>query len=233
MRLITVILALAALAGAVAPAAGRSDDAADVRLRIARAYGLEGWNGVEVLRYTFNVHSGEREVHRSWIWRVKERTVTLRNEGGDAGGEPFTYSLDDVRDNPSEDLKKVDQHFINDQYWLLFALHLAWDTEANVVVVGEEPLPIGEGTATKVTVQYPKEGGYTPGDAYDIYVEHGDHVVQWVYRRGGRPEPSLEATWEDQRRFGPLLIPTRFRSGDGSFEVRFSGVEVKTQDGNR
>lgn len=49
-----------------------------------------------------------------------------------------------------------------------------------------------------------------------------------VYREGGQPEASLVTTWEDQQRFGPLLIPTRFRSGDGTFEVWFSGVEVKT-----
>jgi hypothetical protein len=200
--------------------------AGDVRERIGREYGLDGWDRVEELRYTFNVRAGEREVSRAWIWRVKDRTVSFRDEV--AGGEPYTYSLDDVGENATEELRRIDHRFINDQYWLLFALHIAWDTDAAVVVAPEAPLPIGEGTATKVTVQYPKEGGYTPGDAYDVFVDADMRVVQWVYRQGGQEEPSLATTWEDQRRFGPLLIPTKFRSSDGTVKVWFSGVEVKT-----
>lgn len=226
MKMFTVIVTFAALSVPVASAAG----ADDVRERIGRAYGLDGWERVDELRYTFNVRAGEREVRRSWIWRVKDRTVTFRDEVADA--DPFTYSLDDVGDNPPEELKLIDHRFINDQYWLLFALHVAWDTDATVVVGEEVPLPIGEGKGTKVTVQYPEVGGYTPGDAYDIYLSGEHRVVQWVFREGGKPEPSLATTWDDQRRFGPLLIATRFRTGDGSFELWFSGVEVKTEDEN-
>jgi len=219
MTIITAISMLVALAMSATP------DAGDVRERLARAYGVEGWERVEELRYTFNIRAGEREVRRSWIWRVKDRTVTFRDEI--SGGQPFTYALDEVGDNPPEELKNIDHRFINDRYWLLFALHVAWDTVATVTVAEGETLPIGEGTATKVTVQYPKEGGYTPGDAYDIFVDPDMRVLQWVFRKGGQAEPSLATTWEDQRRFGPLLIATRHRSGDGSFEMWFSGVEVE------
>lgn len=225
MMILTVISVLVAL---TAPAAASEAD--QVRERIARAYGLDGWDRVEELRYTFNVQAGEREVRRSWVWRVKDRTVTYRDELD--SGEPFTYSLDDVGDDPTEKLKNIDHRFINDQYWLLFALHVAWDTDAAVTVAGEQPLPIGEGTATKVTVQYPDEGGYTPGDAYDLYVDPDMRVKQWVFRKGGQTEPSFAATWEDQRRFGPLLIPTRFGSADDASELWFTGVEVKTVDEN-
>lgn len=221
----TIIVAIYLLAALCAPAAaGTIADAA--RVRIAQEYGLNSWDRVEELRYTFNVRAGEREVRRSWIWRVKERTVSFRDEI--AGGDRYTYSRDDVGDEPSDELRKVDHRFINDQYWLLFALHIAWDTDATAVVDHEQPLPIGEGTGTKVTVQYPPEGGYTPGDAYDVFLDADIRIVQWVFREGGQPEASLATTWEDQQRFGPLLIPTRFRSSDGTFEVWFSGVEVKT-----
>ena len=221
MKIITAVFMLAALA--VPAAAG---DAEDVRARIGRTYGLDGWGQIEELRYTFNVKSGERETRRAWVWRVKDRTVTYRDEV--AGTEPFTYSLDDVGENPPEELKNVDHRFINDQYWLLFALHVAWDTDATITVADDQALPIGEGTATKVTVQYPQEGGYTPGDAYDIFVDQHDRVLQWVFRKGGQPEPSMAAAWDDQRRFGPLLIPTKFRWEDGSVKIWFSGIEVKT-----
>lgn len=220
----TIITAISILSALAMPAAA---DADDIRERIGRAYGAEGWERVEELRYTFNIRAGEREVRRSWIWRVKDRIVTFRDEI--AGGEPFTYSLDDVGEKPPEELKNIDHRFINDQYWLLFALHVAWDTDATVTVAEGEALPIGEGTATKVTVQYPEEGGYTPGDAYDLFVDPDMRVLQWVFRKGGQQEPSLATTWEDQRRFGPLRMATRFRTGDGSFELWFSGVEVKME----
>ncbi len=234
MGKIAIFLALAALLAAAAAGAGTDE----LRTRIGQEYGLDHWDDVEELRYTFNVRAGEREVRRSWVWRVKRRTVTFRDDI--AGGEAVTYSLDDIGETTkgettkgettADDLKKIDHRFINDQYWLLFALHVAWDTGAEVTAADGEPLPIGEGTATKVTVQYPEEGGYTPGDAYDIFVNADGRVVQWVFRQGGQPEPSLVTTWEDQREIGPLVIPTRFRSSDGSFELWFSGVQVITLD---
>jgi len=217
-RFLTVI---AVLSVATAVSAGPDD----IRTRIARAYGLDGWNQVQELRYTFNVKVGEREVKRSWIWQTKERRVTFRDEL--AGGEPITYFQGDVGGDASDELKTVDHRFINDQYWLLFALHVAWDEAASVTTETDQPLPIGEGVATKVTVQYPETGGYTPGDAYDIYVGPDDRILQWVFREGGQTEPSLATTWEDHRRFGPLLIPTKFTSGDGTFRLWFTGVAVE------
>ncbi len=199
--------------------------AEDIRSRIAKTYGLDGWNEIEELRYTFNVKAGEREVRRSWIWRPKDRRVTFRDDI--AGGDTVTYSLDDMSGTPSDELKTIDHRFINDQYWLLFALHLVWDKDADFSVTPNVPLPIGEGSATKITVQYPKTGGYTPGDAYDLYVGADNRVLQWIYRAGGREEPSLITRWEKQRRLGPLLIPTEFQSENGGFILWFSELEIK------
>ena len=218
MKFATTLVALTLL---VIPIVANADD---VRTRVATVYGLEEWDQVEELRYTFNVKVGEREVRRSWIWRPKDKRVTFRDELSE--DEPFSYNLDDVGDNPPEELKNIDHRFINDQYWLLFALHIAWDQDATVTRIADQPLPIGEGSATKLTVQYPETGGYTPGDAYDIYIGTDDRVVQWVFREGGQADPSLATTWENHQHFGPLLIPTEFKSADGSFRLWFSGVAV-------
>jgi len=96
MRIITAILIVAVLVMPVASGA----DADKLRTLVGQAYGLDGWDSVEELRYTFNVKAGEREVRRSWVWRVKDRTVTFRDEV--AGTEPFTYSLDEVGEAPPE-----------------------------------------------------------------------------------------------------------------------------------
>jgi hypothetical protein len=192
---------------------------------LAGLYGLDGWDQIEELRYTFNVRSGDREVKRSWVWRVADREVTYHDEMSEA--DPVSYSQDDINENTGDELKKVDHRFINDQYWLLFALHVMWDKDATVTETAGQPLPIGDGTATRITVQYPETGGYTPGDAYDIYVGEDGYVTQWVFRQGGQAEPSLATTWEDHRRVGPIVVPTRFRSADGGFELWFSDVSVK------
>ena len=199
--------------------------AGDAPAALAKLYGINGWDQIEELHYTFNVRSGGREVRRSWVWRVTDRKVTFRDEL--SGEEPVSYSLDDINEKTGDDLKKVDHRFINDQYWLLFALHVAWDKDAAVTETAAQPLPIGEGTATRITVQYPETGGYTPGDAYDIYIGEDGYVTHWVFRQGGQPEPSLATTWEDHRRAGPIVVPTRFRSGDGGFELWFSDVAVR------
>lgn len=196
-----------------------------IRLRVAKAYGLDGWRQIEELRYTFNVKAGEREVRRSWVWRPKEDRITFHDDI--AGDEPFTYSRSELADGASEELKTIDHRFINDQYWLLFALHLAWDEDATVTATSDAALPIGEGSATRITVQYPETGGYTPGDAYDLYVGADDRVIEWVYRKGGQEEPSLATTWQNHRRLGPLLVPTEFQSRDGKFKLWFSGLEIR------
>ena len=199
--------------------------AQDTGKTVAEKYGLNGWDKIEELRYTFNVSSGGREVKRAWVWRVKDRKVTYHDELSEE--EPVTYSLDDVGEATPDDLKKVDHRFINDQYWLIFALHVAWDKDAAVTEAASQPLPAGDGTGTRVTVQYPDTGGYTPGDAYDIYVGGDGYVTHWVFRQGGQEEPSLTTTWEDHKKAGPLVVPTRFRSEDGGFELWFSDVAVR------
>jgi hypothetical protein len=212
-----------------ASAAAATVSADDIRSEIGKTYGADGFDSIVELRYTFNIQAGQREVHRSWIWRPRESRVTFQDLGKDEG--PTTYDRDTLDAAPSDALIAIDKRFINDQYWLLFALHVLWDRDANVTEdTGLKPLPIGEGSARHVTIAYPKTGGYTPGDVYELYMGEDGRVLQWVYHSGGKPEPSLITTWENQRRFGPLLIPTEFRSADGGFRLWFSDISVKTAD---
>src|SRR5262249_44642716 len=50
--------------------------------------------------------------------------------------------------------------FINDQYWLLLPLHVAWDRSATVTDQGMNKLPLGNASADRVVVKYPPEGSY-------------------------------------------------------------------------
>jgi hypothetical protein len=93
-----------------------------------------------------------------------------------------------------------------------------------------QKLPLGKGSAKRVVVKYPSEGGYTPGDTWELYVGSDNRVEEFVYHRGGPTKPSVViATWAGYKKAGPLLISTDRRgTADGKpLRVSFSDVSVK------
>jgi hypothetical protein len=81
-----------------------------------------------------------------------------------------------------------------------------------------------------VVVKYPSEGGYTPGDTWELYVGSDGRVEEFVYHRGGSKKPSLVmATWEGYKKAGPFLFSTDRRgTADGKpLQISFSDVSVK------
>jgi hypothetical protein len=68
-----------------------------------------------------------------------------------------------------------------------------WDISAIVTDEGMQKLLLGNGSGEKVVVKYPSEGGYSPGDTRDGYVD-ADGRVQEVDRL------SPQGTEEAQRR---------------------------------
>lgn len=126
---------------------------------------------------------------------------------------------------------QIDPAFINDQYWLLLPLHVVWDSSATVTDAGMQKLPIGSGAAEQVVMKYPSQGGYAPGDTWELYVGADKRVEQMIYHRGGTGKPSLViATWADHKKAGPLLVSTDHRgTADGKpVRISFSDVSVKT-----
>jgi hypothetical protein len=191
---------------------------------VARLYGLDSFKGIDKIRYTFNAKFEGKTMARSWVWDVGRHDVTLT----DPGAPPFSYCRDSMQDTTSSSkIRKADAAFINDQYWLLFPLHLAWDSFKKTTIEKNRPLPIGSGTATQITVAYPSMGGYTPGDAFDLFIDNRDTVRQWTYRRGNAATPTRLARWEDYHRVGPLLISLSRPGQDSTFRVWFTDVAVQ------
>jgi len=222
--LIGWLLALT-LSAAVGHAVGADGgDAGGLGQQVADTYGFADWDAVEVLGFTFNVQTPERRVARRWTWRPKENLVTLEVEGA----EPITYRRDEIADDTPESVRQADRQFINDSYWLLFPFQLVWSNPA-ITDAGQASLPIGEGEGHKLVVRYPAEGGYTPGDAYDLYLDDAGLIVQWVYRGGGG-EDGRAMTWENNLNLGPIKVSSEHRNEDGSFRLWFSGLSLKTSD---
>src|SRR5262249_13024911 len=179
--------------------------------QVADAYGLASFDQVEAIRYTFHLKApAGQSVSRSWIWEPKTDQVSYEAKDKKSGKPvKVTYVRSDVDSQPANVKSEIDPAFINDQYTLLFPLHVYWDSWADVQDVGAQKLPLGKGTADKVVVKYPSEGGYTPGDTWDLYIGPDKRVLEFAYHRHGSGQPKLvTAKWEDYKKAGPLLFST-------------------------
>jgi hypothetical protein len=197
--------------------------------QMAQTYGLDSFGQVAGIRYTFNAElSGLKRSH-TWEWDPKTDTVSY--EGKDKEGKPVKVTYQRTQLSSQSDLVKneVDPAFVNDQYWLLFPFHVAWDG-APVTDEGMHKLPLGKGSAERVVVKYRSDRGYTPGDTWILYVGADKRIVEFVYHRGGSRKPSVViATWAGYKKAGSLLFSTDHRGTADAKPIRvtFSDVAVK------
>jgi hypothetical protein len=200
-RLPFVVLALAAMSWA---------QKAPIANEIAKAYGVDSWDKVEAVRYTWHAQFPGVDVARAWTWEPKTGQVSF--EGKDKDGKPVkvTYPSNQLASQPANVKDEIEPGFINDQYWALFPFHVVWDGSSTVTDDGMQKLPIGTGSARRVTVKYPAEaGGFTPGDTWTLYVGKDNRVEQFVYHRGGDKKPSVViAKWIAYKKAGPILFAT-------------------------
>jgi hypothetical protein len=201
-------------------------------IKIAKTYGIDSWDKVEAIRYTWNGEiPGLFKLSHAWEWEPKTGKVTYEGKDKDGKYVKVSYVRSDLSSQPDAVKNEVEPSFVNDNYWLLFPFHAYWDTSATVTDQGMKKLPIGTGLAQLVTVKYPAEvGGYTPGDTWDLYVAKDNRVEQFIYHRGGAKKPSLvTATWAGYKKAGPLLISTEHKgTADGKpLHIWISGLAVK------
>ena len=201
--------------------------------QIAKAYGIDSYDQVEAIRYTWNIDiPGLFKASHKWEWEPKTGRISF--EGTDKDGKPVkvSYLQSQLNSQPADVKDMVEPSFVNDNYWLIFPFHAYWDKSATITDEGMQKLPIGKGTARKVVVKYPAEaGGYTPGDTWDLYVGPDYRVVEFVYHRGGPKKPSLvTATWTGYKKAGPLLFSTEHRgtADDKPLHLWITDVAVKT-----
>jgi hypothetical protein len=194
--------------------------------QIAKTYGLDSFGQIEQIRYTF--HIPERNLSRTWVWEPKTDQVSY--EGKDKAGNPvkLTYLRSQLSSQAALVKDEIDPAFINDQYWLLFPLHLVWDSSAMVGDTGMHKLPLGKGSARRVVVTYPPDG-YSPGDTWALFIAPDNRIQQWIYNHGGSPKWTGVWSWEGYKRAGPLLVSLNHHGkvADKPVRVFFSEVAVK------
>jgi len=198
--------------------------------QIAKTHGLDSFGQIDAIRYTFNIDAGPLKLSRSWVWEPK--TGQISYEGKDKAGNPVkvTYSRAQLATQSAVVKDEIEPAFFNDQYNLLLPFHLVWDTSATVEDAGMQKLPLGKGSAQKVVLKYPSEGGYTPGDTWNLFVGSDGRIRELDFHHGGPAKPSVfTATFTDYQKVGPLLLSLDHPGkADGQpARVFFSNVAVR------
>jgi hypothetical protein len=201
--------------------------------KIAEAYGIDSFGQIDAVRSTFNIDFPGLKVAQSWIWEPKSDRVTYKGKDKDGNPVKISYVRSQLSSQPDNVKNEIDPSFNNNQYWLFLPFHACWDTSAKVEDTGMHKLPIGVGSARRVVMTYPAEGGgYTPGDTWEMYVGRDNLIQQLLWRRGpGKPiiVNLVNAKWLDYKKVGPLLVSLDHRgTGDGKpLRIFFTDVAVK------
>lgn len=184
---------------------------------IANAYGFAKWDTVNQLTFTFNVDRDTSHFERSFIWEPKSKKVT------------YSTATDTVVFH-QDSIKRVslaaDKAFINDKYWLLAPFQLLWDEGVTFTEKENVKAPISKEILNVLTINYPTEGGYTPGDAYDFYYGTDYRIKEWVFREKNSPTPSLVYTWEDLQEINGITFCTMHKDSTGTKKIYFTNLSV-------
>ena len=211
--------------------ASLAQPASPVAEQLAKAYGIDSYGQIEAVRYTFNIE-GPLNLSRSWVWEPKTGKITYEGKGKD--GKPLKIDFVQSELKPDSPVVKdrIDWFFVNDNYWAFLPFHVYWDAPgADITDKGMQKLPLGDGSARLVVMQYSK-AGYTPGDRWDLYLDPENRMVEMVYHRGDPKStvPGLvTVTWAGYKKAGPLVFSTEHRgTADGKpLHLFFTNVAVK------
>lgn len=186
--------------------------------KIANAHGFEYWKNVSEISFTFNVDRDTTHYERQWKWQPKSNDVRMI-----AGTDTIAFN----RNNLDSISTVHDRAFINDKYWLLVPFQLVWDSKAEISEPLKAQAPVSDNTLNKVTITYTQKGGYTPGDAYDIFFDDNYIIQEWIYRRQNAAEPSLINTFENYTTINGLKFAQDHKQKDVNWNLNFTNIEVK------
>ncbi len=185
--------------------------------KIANAHGYQNWKNVKNFQFTFGGKIEDSSSGRAWVWNPKTNNVKLiRN------GETTEYN----RNNMDTIALKADRAFINDKFWALIPFQLIWDEGTTISEPIEEASPISKKQLNKIILTYSNNGGYTPGDAYDIYYDNEYIIREWSYRKGNTAKPTLSNTFENYKDTNGLKIAQSHKIFESDRNLLIRNIKV-------
>jgi len=185
---------------------------------ISQAYGIQAWDNVNEIQFTFNVDRDDFHSERSFHWKPKSDDIIYIN-----GSDTLSYNRQQTLDSLQ---MEGDKRFINDKYWLMVPFQLIWDPNLEFTDTKNVVAPISNDTLNKLTFVYPSEGGYTPGDAYDLYYNNEFLVKEWSFRQANQSEPNLTMTWENVVEMNGLKFATMHQDSLGHLKIHFTNLHI-------
>ncbi len=185
---------------------------------IAEASGFHNWDNVNEIKFTFNVDRTDRHFDRTWTWEPKTGKVIM-----ESAKDTVVFNHKSV-DSTSFG---ADTAFVNDKYWLLAPFNLIWDDTAEITTSEKVLAPMSKDSLRMLTIAYPAEGGYTPGDAYDYYYDDNYDIKEWVFRHKNGEEPSMITSWEGALDVNGIRIYTTHNNMNRDVKIYFTNVSIK------
>ncbi|WP_347924588.1 hypothetical protein [Pontimicrobium sp. SW4] len=189
--------------------------------KIANAHGYENWDSVKTFAFTFGGTLEDPNSGRSWVWNPKTNDIKLtRND------EVLEYN----RSNMDSVALKADRGFINDKFWALIPFQLIWDEGTTISEPEKATSPVKQEELNKLIITYSSEGGYTPGDAYDIYFDDDYIIREWSFRRGNAPEPTISNTFENYSDYNGIKVAQDHKRSASDRNLLIRNVKVELDE---
>lgn len=194
------------------------NDSTDVQKIAARA-GYDSWQQAARIKFSFNVvKNGQQLRSRGWEWDKTTDQITLTSKD---------LNLQYYRNTAMDSITlQADASFVNDSYWLLVPFKLVTDMGTSITYTTTSVAPISKQNLHMLTITYGDTGGYTPGDAYDVYYDSNYHIKEWAYRRGNGTTAQLTTTFENYQTYNGITFATDHVFPDGVTSINFSDIQV-------
>jgi len=189
--------------------------------KIANAHGYENWNNVKTFAFTFGGTLEDPNSGRSWVWNPKTNDIkSTRNDN----------VLEYNRSNMDSVALKADRGFINDKFWALIPFQLVWDEGTTISEPEKATSPVKQEELNKLIITYSSEGGYTPGDAYDIYFDDDYIIREWSFRRGNAPEPTISNTFENYSDYNGIKVAQDHKRSETDRNLLIRNIKVELEE---
>ena len=188
--------------------------------KIANAHGFQNWNNVKTFEFTFGGKIEDSSSGRAWAWNPKTNDIKLIRDGN---------TTEYNRNNMDSIALRADRAFINDKFWALIPYQLIWDEGLSISEPVSAISPVKQEVLFKITITYSNEGGYTPGDAYDIYYDNEFIIREWSYRKGNADKPSLSNTFENYKNFNGIKIAQHHKKDESDWNLLLRNIKVELE----